>query len=102
MVERWVRLFNEGCENVHDELWSGRPSVANEDLVRAFEEIRENRRFTITSLSLNFSQISVTCSRKCLINLKFRKICAHWVPKMLTEEHKFKRQARALDFDTIQ
>jgi len=31
MVQRWVRLFNEGCENVHDDLRSGRPSVVNED-----------------------------------------------------------------------
>ena len=59
MVRRWVRLFNEGCENVHDDPWSGRPSVVNEDLVRAVEEkIRENRWFTITSLSLHFPQIS--------------------------------------------
>jgi len=44
MVRRWVRLFNEGRENVHDDPWSGQPSVVNEDLVRAVEEkIRENR-----------------------------------------------------------
>jgi len=29
MVRRWVRLFNEGRENVHDDPRSGRPSVAN-------------------------------------------------------------------------
>jgi len=52
MVRRWVRLFNEGRDNVHDDTRSGRPSVVNKDLVRAVEEkIRENRRFTITSLS---------------------------------------------------
>jgi len=51
-----VRLFNEGRENVHDDPRSGRPSVVNEDLVRAVEE--ENRRFTITPLSLHFHQIS--------------------------------------------
>jgi len=44
---------------VHDDPWSGRPSVVNEYLVRAVEEkIIENRRFTITSLSLHFPQIS--------------------------------------------
>jgi len=44
VVWRWVRLFNEGREDVHDDLRSGRPSVVNEDLVRAVEEkIRENR-----------------------------------------------------------
>ena len=54
LIRRWVRLFKEGRENVHDDPRSGRPSVVNEDLVRAVEEkIRENRRFTITSLSAN-------------------------------------------------
>jgi len=44
MVRRWVRLFNEGRENVNDDPRSGRPSVVNEDLVRAVEgKIRENR-----------------------------------------------------------
>jgi len=44
LVQRWVRLFNEGHKNVYDDLWSGRLSVVNEDLVRAFEEkIRDNR-----------------------------------------------------------
>jgi len=38
MVRRWVRLFNEGRGNVHDDPRSGRPSVVNEDLMRAFEE----------------------------------------------------------------
>ena len=44
VVRRWVRLFNEGHKNVHDDLRSGRLSVVNEDLVRAVEgKIRENR-----------------------------------------------------------
>jgi len=54
-----VRLFNEGRENVHDDPRSGRPAVVNEDLVRAVEgKIMENRRFTITPLSLHLPQIS--------------------------------------------
>ena len=102
MVWRWVRLFNEGWENLHDDLWSGRPSVANEDLVRAVEEkIRENRWFTITSLSLHFPQISWSLLHEIVSDkLKFRKLCARWVPKMLMEEHRLKRQASALDFLT--
>jgi transposase len=43
MVRRWVRHFNEGRENVQDDPRSGRPSVVNEDLMRAVEEkIQEN------------------------------------------------------------
>jgi len=102
MVWRWVRLFNEGCENVHDDPQSGRPSVVNEDLVRAVKEkIRENRRFTIMSLSLQFPQISRSLLHEIVSDkLKFWKLCACWVPKMLTEEHRLKRQASALDFLT--
>jgi len=34
MVRKWVRMFNEGRENVHDEARSGRPSLVIGDLVR--------------------------------------------------------------------
>ena len=99
-----MRLFNEERENVHDDPRSGRPSVVNEDLVRAVEEkMWENRRFAITSLSLHFPQIPWSLLHEIVSDkLKFRKLCARWVPKMLTEEHRLKRQASALDFsDTI-
>jgi len=102
MVRRWVRLFNEGRENVHDDPRSGRPSVVKEDLVREVEEkIRENRQFNIMSLSLHFPKISRSLLHEIVSDkLKFRKSCARWVPKMLAEEQKWKRQASALDFLT--
>jgi len=90
-VRRWVRLFNEGHENVHDDSRSGRPSVVNEDLVHAVEEkIRENRQFTITTLSLHFPKILQSLQEIVSDELGFRKLCARWVPKMLTEKHKLK------------
>ena len=59
MVGKWVRLFNEGRENVHDEARSGRPSLVNDDLVRKFNErARDDRRYTISDLYLHFPQIS--------------------------------------------
>ena len=48
-VRKWVRAFNEGRENVHDEPRSGRPSVISDELVHAVDDkIREDRRFTIS------------------------------------------------------
>jgi len=39
MVRKWVRMFNEGRENVHDEASSGRPSLVNDDwCVRSTKE----------------------------------------------------------------
>jgi len=61
MVRKWVRMFNEGGENVHDEARSGRPSLMNDDLVRKVNErVRDDRRFTISDLSVHFPQISRT------------------------------------------
>jgi len=61
MIRKWVRIFNEGRENVHDEARSGRPSFVNDDLVRKVNErVRDDRRFTISDLSLHFPQISKT------------------------------------------
>jgi len=61
MVRKCVLIFNEGRENVHDEARSGRPSSVNDDFVRkANERVRDDRRFTISDLSLHFPQISRT------------------------------------------
>jgi len=38
MVRKWVQMFNEGRENVHDEEQSGLPSSVNDDLVRKVDE----------------------------------------------------------------
>ena len=61
MVRKWVWMFNEGRENVHDEARSGRPSLVNGNLLRKFNErVRDDRRFTISDLSLHFPHISRT------------------------------------------
>jgi len=61
LIRKWVRMFNEGRENMHDEARSGRPSLVNDDLVlKVNERVRDDRRFTISDLSLHFPQISRT------------------------------------------
>ena len=60
-IRKWVQMFKEGRENVHDEARSGRPSLVNDDLVcKVNERVRDNRRFTFSDLSLHFPQISRT------------------------------------------
>jgi len=60
-VRKWVRMFNEGPENVRDEVRSGRPSLVNDDLVRKFNQrVRDDRRFTISDLSVHLPHISRT------------------------------------------
>ena len=64
MVRRWVRKFNEGCISVLDEQHTSRLSLINDDLLHTVDEtICEDRRFTISSLSLNFPQLSQSFSQ---------------------------------------
>ena len=59
MFRKWIRMFNEGQENVHDEARSGHPSLVNDDLVcKVNERVRDDRRFTISDMSPHFPQIS--------------------------------------------
>ena len=92
MVRKWVRKFNEGRDNMHDEPRSGRPAVVSDDLVRAVEaKFYEDRRFTVSSLSLHFQQISRTVLYEIVTDrLDFKELYSCWVPKMLSEEHKKK------------
>jgi len=61
MVRKWFRVFNEGRENLHDEARSRRPSLVNDDLVHKVNEgVRDDRRFSVSDLSLHFPQISRT------------------------------------------
>jgi len=61
MVRKWVRMFSEGREKVHDEARSGRPFLVKDDLVRKVNErVRDDRRLTISDLSLHFPHISRT------------------------------------------
>jgi len=61
MFRKWVRMFSEGRVNVHDEARSEYPPLVNDDLVRKVNErVRDDRRFTISDLSLYFPQISRT------------------------------------------
>ena len=47
-VRKWVWMFNEGRENMHDEASSGRPSLVNDDLVcKVNQRMRDNRHFTM-------------------------------------------------------
>jgi len=61
MVRTWVWMFNGGRKNLHDEARSGRPSLVNGDLLlKVNERVRDDRRFTISDLSLHFPHISRT------------------------------------------
>ena len=68
-----------------------RTSVTGANSDRADALIRENRRITVRELSgiLNISDGSVETIIKQ--HLQYSKVCARWIPLLLTEEHKSTR-----------
>jgi hypothetical protein len=92
MVRRWCRHLLAGRQSVHEEKRSGRPSIITDDLVELVRErIMENCHVTITELSSHVLQISRSLLHEIVTeHLLFRKLCARWVPKQLTSEHKTK------------
>lgn len=102
VVREWCRKFKDGRTDVHDEGGQGRKSVATDNLVqRVDEEVRGNRRFTINDLSIKFPEVSRSSLYTIVTeHLGYRKICARWVPKMLTDNHKTRRMGSALTFLT--
>ena len=77
----------------------GRPSIITDDLVELVRKrIIENRRFIIRELSSLFPQISRSLLHKIFTGHLFRKLCARWVPKQLTPEHKATLMESALTF----
>ena len=100
-VTKRCREFSEGRTDVHDEQRSGRPSLISDDFLQKIEEIRANRRVTIRELRHIIPEVSKTTIHEAVTEkLGHRKLCARWVPKMLTDDHKTKRVGFALKFLT--
>ncbi|GBM24463.1 hypothetical protein AVEN_41108-1 [Araneus ventricosus] len=99
-VRKRARDFKPGRDNVHYDSRSGRQSVITNVMVASVEaKILENRRFTISSLSNDFPEVSRSVLYKIVSEkLNFKKLCSHWVPKLLTKDHKNKRFECSLKF----
>jgi len=97
-VTKWCREFSEGRTDVHEEQRSGRPSLIRDDLLQEIEgEIRANRRVTIRELHHIIPEVSkTTIHEDATEKLGYRKLCARWVPKILTKDHKTKQMGSEL------
>jgi hypothetical protein len=101
-VRQWCGMFIDGRTIVHDEERSGRPSEVSDDFVKMVDQqkIGERRRFIISEVSCEFSQMSCSVLYDIIIIrlAYYHKFCARWVPKMLMVKHKTQRMASALTF----
>jgi len=85
--------FPEGRESVTDEERSGRPATSRteENIAKARQILRENRRLTVRSIAEQVNIDRETVRKVLTEDLDMRKMCAKMVPKELTEEQKQRR-----------
>ncbi|KAG5330757.1 SETMR methyltransferase, partial [Acromyrmex heyeri] len=100
MVRRWVREFKAGRHSLEDESGRGRPSLITDELTTKIENaICNDRRLTLDELHNLFPEISRSLIHEIVSEkLKFRKVCARWVPRELTPLHKATRVTAGKEF----
>ncbi|XP_035220977.1 uncharacterized protein LOC118193925 [Stegodyphus dumicola] len=83
-------MFENGRTDIDDAERKGRPSTAtnSEIAARVNECILTNRRKTIDEISNEQDIFHGSVHKIIADHLIFRKVCARWVPRLLTEEHK--------------
>ncbi|KAJ4425723.1 hypothetical protein ANN_27919 [Periplaneta americana] len=99
-VRKWCEMFNNGRTNVHDETRPGHPSLITEDLkTKVNDRILQDRRTSLDELHIAFPDISRSLLGEIVSQyLGYHKICARWVPRQLSDQHKTHRMASALTF----
>jgi histone-lysine N-methyltransferase SETMAR len=92
-VRKWCGEFENSRTNIHNDDRTDRPSTSRTDVnaARVEELILENRRVTIRDLSAALELSIGTVHYIVHEELGFRKVCARWAPKCLSEEHKNRR-----------
>jgi transposase len=88
-VRQWVAHFSSGDSDVKDKPRSGRPctTVIPRNKEHLDQLIRVNRRVTTRELR---TELNIGCNvlEAMVATLEYRKVCARWVPRMFTQEHK--------------
>jgi hypothetical protein len=98
-VAKWCSDFKSGRVGITDNERSSRPTAAStpENKANVEAAILGNRRVTLSELEHDLGLLHGTIVR-IVQELGFRKVCARWVLRALSEDHKAQRMVRALSF----
>jgi len=88
-VRWWVAHFSSGDSDMKDKPRSGQPctAVTPRNKERLDQLIHVNWRIMTRELC---TELNISCNalETMVAMLEYRKFCARWVPRMLTQEHK--------------
>jgi len=88
-VRRWVKHLKNGNMSIQDQPWSGRPRTASTERnkERVDEIIQDDRHVTVDTIARTLG-MGHNAVHEMIESLGYRKVCARWVPRLLTEDHK--------------
>ncbi|CAK9818248.1 Protein GVQW3 [Anthophora plagiata] len=92
-VFAWHKKFKEGRELVENVEHDRRPRTSiTEENIRTIRELLErDRRLTLSEMTAQVGISYGSCQTIVTKDLGFRKVCARWVPRLLTAEQKLRR-----------
>ena len=91
-LHKWYSRYENGYESVMDEQRSGRPTSITSQKVQEIKELMDkDRRITVREVSQRVDCSVGTVHTIIHENLNMRRLCARWIPKMLSECQKTQR-----------
>lgn len=102
LVYRWHKRYSEGRSTPYDDVKPGRPSVIDENVTSTVQNaIRKDGRSTVRDIAL-LCDIGVATAHKILTEkLNLVRLCARWVPRLLTLEDQNRRVAASRAFPCV-
>ena len=88
----WFSRFVDGRKSTHDDKRSGRPKTVTSNHVTVIKSLLDkDRRITISEIHNRTDCSMGTIHYIIHTELNMRRLCARWIPKMLTDEQKMER-----------
>ncbi|XP_062577987.1 protein GVQW3-like [Saccostrea cucullata] len=96
LVFKWHKRFSDGRDSLHDDTREGRPSFRDCNAVK--EEVRDvidsDRRLTVREIAGKCGISKTTVHEILSGDLNMSRVCARWVPRILTTENLARRVLR--------
>jgi len=95
----WFRRYKEGRTSVESDPRSGRPSTSrNEEMIAKVRKIfRNNRRLAVREIADDCGISVGSCDANLTDDLHMKRVCATFVPRLLTDDQREQRQTIARD-----
>ena len=98
LVFDWHKRFREGQTEITDSARSGRPGNDQRSIQDVKDVIAKDRRKSIDDIADTVGLCHGTVHKIVTKDLNMNKVCARWVPRLLTDENKATRVDASREF----